>query len=1011
MRAFQVIRTVFTSTLLALIMYQNASAAPPVNDDCAAAVPITNGITPFDTTDATTDGVAHPSCQYGGATGDDIWYTYTATCTGVLLVTTCEQLGGSALYDTDIVIYEAAACPPGDAALIACNDDAAHACGSAGGGYHSAALALVTSGSSYLIRVGGYLPGDQGTGNLLVSCTAAAECTTAVSCQNPDQDGHGGGGTTGATSDANPGFAVADNFRADADQSITSVCWYGFYINFSGPFDCSPGAGDDFSITYYADAAGAPGAVHAGPFAVTASAARTGQIIGTSIGAVAEYGYEATHAPVPVLENECYWIEIQNDVTTSCYWLWSTAPAGDELSYQDTGSGFAAKDYDLAYCLDITTYSIGCAAPEGACCLPGNTCLDGIDLSLCDTLGGDFQGAGTNCIDDPCPPANDECTNAIALAVPSVTSGTTLGASVDTFAPDCLDSLGFPVFVTAPGVWYQVIGTGNTMSVSTCSPATDYDTQLTVYCGCCDTLACVRANDDDSGALPSCDLGGLNRKSTVNFCSQLGTPYLILVHGYNLEDGNFELIVSDNGTPCGSAVSCVRPSLTLVADNTCSTGGQITVDIVLADLCPEAVGGQFFLEYDDSKLSLDTIAPGDAPFTLEVYSNTSTPGIIEYATGVVGGGPGARDGVMARVTFNVIDEICDATDLVAFRPHSPPTRVTNDVGIELLPLDLVSIQPITIDFTPPLLTIPPDINVFADAGLCSADVNPGSASATDNCDLSVDVVGVRDDSLPLNDPYPAGIATTIEWTATDDCGNETVLYQTVTVSNDNEAIVDLAYDGALDNSVMRCIEFIFSGNDGPVTVNQVVTFSAAGTALGVSVPVACGDYDCLTVRDPLHTLASSVDLTVSGTQYIASATGADAMIGGNLNGDLFIDVLDFGVFIGQYNSTQPVNTNCATPAPHADITGNGNVGSGDFTFIQINFLEGSDTGCTALVFYGGDESVFQALMKNKPVQPVRRISVADLNRRGLGKLSVADLNHDFWLDEEDIAAFLQGARP
>ena len=76
---------------------------------------------------------------------------------------------------------------------------------------------------------------------------------------------------------------------------------------------------------------------------------------------------------------------------------------------------------------------------------------------------------------------NDLCADAEMVAVPSVTPGTTIGATDDD-APLCGTS------VTAPGVWYTVMGTGNTMTASTCNdgnPDTgdaDYDTKLNVYC-------------------------------------------------------------------------------------------------------------------------------------------------------------------------------------------------------------------------------------------------------------------------------------------------------------------------------------------------------------------------------------------------------------------------------------------------------------------------------------------------------------------------------------------------
>lgn len=65
--------------------------------------------------------------------------------------------------------------------------------------------------------------------------------------------------------------------------------------------------------------------------------------------------------------------------------------------------------------------------------------------------------------------------------------------------------------------------------------------------------------------------------------------------------------------------------------------------------------------------------------------------------------------------------------------------------------------------TQPLaLTTPPDLSVPTDAGVCSATVDPGAASA--NHDAVV--TAARSDALALSDAYPKG-ATTITWTATD----------------------------------------------------------------------------------------------------------------------------------------------------------------------------------------------------------------------------------------------------
>ncbi len=95
-------------------------------------------------------------------------------------------------------------------------------------------------------------------------------------------------------------------------------------------------------------------------------------------------------------------------------------------------------------------------------------------------------------------------------------------------------------------------------------------------------------------------------------------------------------------------------------------------------------------------------------------------------------------------------------------------------------------QTVTVNDTEkPTIVCPANITTGTDPGVCSATVNPGSPTATDNC--SVTVTGTRSDGQPLNAPYPKG-TTTITWTATDPSGNSASCTQTVTV-NDTEAPV------------------------------------------------------------------------------------------------------------------------------------------------------------------------------------------------------------------------------
>jgi len=88
------------------------------------------------------------------------------------------------------------------------------------------------------------------------------------------------------------------------------------------------------------------------------------------------------------------------------------------------------------------------------------------------------------------------------------------------------------------------------------------------------------------------------------------------------------------------------------------------------------------------------------------------------------------------------------------------------------------------DTTAPTINCPANVTTGNDAGQCYAMVNPGTATATDNCDSNPSVTGTRSDNQSLSSPYPVG-TTTITWTATDASGNHSSCTQTVTV-NDTE---------------------------------------------------------------------------------------------------------------------------------------------------------------------------------------------------------------------------------
>jgi hypothetical protein len=120
-----------------------------------------------------------------------------------------------------------------------------------------------------------------------------------------------------------------------------------------------------------------------------------------------------------------------------------------------------------------------------------------------------------------------------------------------------------------------------------------------------------------------------------------------------------------------------------------------------------------------------------------------------------------------------------AGTLVGKGPHTVTVTATDDAGNTSTDTVVFTVN----DTTAPVISCPANITRSNDPGMCSANINPGTATATDNCD-SPTVTGSRSDNQPLSAPYPVG-TTTITWTATDASNNSSSCSQTITV-NDTE---------------------------------------------------------------------------------------------------------------------------------------------------------------------------------------------------------------------------------
>jgi hypothetical protein len=296
-------------------------------------------------------------------------------------------------------------------------------------------------------------------------------------------------------------------------------------------------------------------------------------------------------------------------------------------------------------------------------------------------------------------------------------------------------------------------------------------------------------------------------------------------------------------------------------------------------------------------------------------------------------------------------------------------------------------------------------------------------TADDNCDPAPVVTC----DWPSGSTFPSG-TTLVTCTAEDDCGNVSSCGFEVAVESVNELAVtvelepNIDTDNPLPDTLTRCITFELWECGGPssVTVDAEITFDVTfvgpeNSAIGSAViDVPCGNYTCITARDTLHTLRSTDDddFGTSGAQYVADFTGGDSLVGGNLNDDQYIDILDFGVFSFQFGASYGTgDTTCATAAPHSDISGDGDVDNLDFSFILNNFLKFHEANCCGAPLRMASGGLSGSMDPAMDAGPVTSITVRELRRRGLGHLVVGDLNRDGVLDVQDISAFMDGARP
>ncbi|NNL81635.1 MAG: hypothetical protein HKO67_14190, partial [Flavobacteriaceae bacterium] len=220
-------------------------------------------------------------------------------------------------------------------------------------------------------------------------------------------------------------------------------------------------------------------------------------------------------------------------------------------------------------------------------------------------------------------PPNDECAGAESIECGTEKGGTTVGAS--------FDDVGFcGTSNTAPGVWYKLDGDGSTVTASLCGSG--YDTKISVFSGDCGNLSCVGGNDD------SCSL-----QSEVEFSTEAGTSYYILVHGFSSNTGSFLLNVSCTAPPevpdndvCDDAIP-ISCGDVVTGDTTLATGDDT---LPFCGTSETASPGVWYVFNGTGDMIDITASTADSDFDTKLFVFSGSCGSLVCIDGNDDGGPG-----------------------------------------------------------------------------------------------------------------------------------------------------------------------------------------------------------------------------------------------------------------------------------------------------------------------------------------------------------------------------------
>lgn len=295
------------------------------------------------------------------------------------------------------------------------------------------------------------------------------------------------------------------------------------------------------------------------------------------------------------------------------------------------------------------------------------------------------------------------------------------------------------------------------------------------------------------------------------------------------------------------------------------TSSPITVELTVTDSCGNSDSLEALVTV------LDTIAPiATSPITVITDCNLDDVPPFENIQAFLDAG-------------GLIDENCVAFGITLLSANSDlqscpetitRTYVINDIGNNT---DTVTHTIIINDEEAPVITCPADIVMSNDEGLCSATVDFGQATATDNCTI----LNFSEDKI--GNEFTVG-SHTVRWIVTDGCNNSDTCYQSIIVEDteapvltiNNDLVVNLTNTGIVtldtdvfvtafsDNCEMDSISIRRMDDNCDIPENLLE---------GQEVNFCCADVS----TGPHNVIITAWDIYGNSSQYMSSITIQDKL--------------------------------------------------------------------------------------------------------------------------------------